>query len=75
LAVIELRPSRVNIGDGNRQNLSNQHLEFFNARFFATNQLVFCRQRLHCLRYEAILTAAKSFFTSNEDEADKSRLN
>ena len=37
IGVIELKRSRVSIGDGIRQNLSNQQAEF-NAWFFATNQ-------------------------------------
>ncbi len=40
IGVIELKNSRVSIGDGIRQNLSNQQPEF-NAWFFSTVQFVF----------------------------------
>ena len=40
IGVLELKNSRVTIGDGIRQNLSNQQPEF-NAWFFSTVQFVF----------------------------------
>ena len=40
VAVLELKNSRVSIGDGIRQNLSNQQPEF-NAWFFSTVQFIF----------------------------------
>jgi type I restriction enzyme, R subunit len=40
IGVLELKNSRVSIGDGIRQNLSNQQPEF-NAWFFSTVQFVF----------------------------------
>lgn len=45
IAVLELKNSRVSIGDGIRQNLSNQ-LPEFNACFFSTVQFVYPRLRL-----------------------------
>ena len=73
IGVIELKRSRVSIGDGIRQNLSNQQPEF-NAWFFATNQLVFAGNDSEGLRYGAILTPEKYFLTWKEDEADNSHL-
>lgn len=72
VGVIELKRSRVSIGDGIRQNLSNQQPEF-NAWFFATNQLVFAGNDSEGLRYGAILTPEKYFLSWKEDEADNSR--
>lgn len=72
VGVIELKRSRVSIGDGIRQNLSNQQ-PGFNAWFFATNQLVFAGNDSEGLRYGAILTPEKYFLTWKEDEADNSR--
>lgn len=72
VCVIELKRSRVSIGDGIRQNLSNQQPEF-NPWFFATNQLVFAGNDSEGLRYGAILTPEKNFLTWKEDEADNSR--
>jgi len=40
IGVLELKNSRVSIGDGIRQNLSNQQPEF-NERFFSTVQVIF----------------------------------
>jgi len=72
VGVIELKRSLVSIGDGIRQNLSNQQPEF-NAWFFATNQLVFAGNDSEGLRYGAILTPEKYFLTWKEDEADNTR--
>ena len=73
IGVIELKRSRVSIGDGIRQNLSNQKPEF-NAWFFATNQFVFAGNDSEGLRYGAIQTPEKHFLSWKEDEADNSRL-
>ena len=73
IGVIELKRSRVSIGDGIRQNLSNQKPEF-NAWFFATNQLVFAGNDSEGLRYGAIETPEKYFLSWKEDEADNSHL-
>lgn len=50
LAVIELKNSRVSIGDGIRQNLSNQQKEF-NGWFFSTVQYCFAGNDSEGLRY------------------------
>jgi type I restriction enzyme R subunit len=73
IGVIELKRSRVSIGHGIRQNLSNQQPEF-NAWFFATNQLVFAGNDSEGLRYGAIQTPEKYFLSWKEDEADNSHI-
>ena len=55
IAVIELKNSRVTIGDGIRQLLSNQQPEF-NSWFFSTVQLVFAGNDSEGLQYGTILT-------------------
>jgi len=69
IGVIELKNSRVSIGDGIRQCLSNQQREF-NEWFFTTNQIVFAGNDSEGLRYGAILTPEKYFLTWKEDEDD-----
>ena len=73
IGVLELKNSRVNIGDGIRQNLSNQLAEF-NEWFFSTVQLVLAGNDSEGLRYGAIKTEEKYFLTWKEDEADARRL-
>jgi len=73
IAVLELKNSRVSIGDGIRQNLSNQ-LPEFNEWFFSTVQLVFAGNDSEGLRYGSIKTEEKYFLTWKEDEADDSRF-
>ncbi|MGO9257656.1 MAG: type I restriction endonuclease subunit R [Bryobacteraceae bacterium] len=73
VGVLELKNSRVSIGDGIRQNLSNQSAEF-NAWFFSTVQLVFAGNDSEGLRYGAIATEEKYFMTWKEDEQDDTRL-
>jgi type I restriction enzyme R subunit len=73
IGVIELKRSRVSIGDGIRQNLSNQQPQF-NAWFFATNQLVLAGNDSEGLRYGAIQTPEKYFLGWKENEADNSHL-
>ena len=71
LAVIELKNSRVGIGEGIRQLLSNQKPEF-NADFFRTVQLVFAGSDSEGLKYGTIGTQEKFFLAWKEDEADDS---
>lgn len=71
IGVIELKNSRVSIGDGIRQNLSNQMPEF-NEWFFTTNQFVFAGNDSEGLQYGAIGTPEKFFLKWKEDEADNS---
>ena len=71
--VLELKNSRVSIGHGIRQNLSNQSEEF-NAWFFSTVQLVMAGNDSEGLQYGTIETPEQYFLTWKEDEADNSRF-
>jgi type I restriction enzyme R subunit len=73
LGVLELKNSRVSIGDGVRQCLSNQ-MPTFHARFFSTVQLIFAGNDSEGLQYGAIGTPEKYFLRWKEDEADNSRF-
>jgi len=73
IGVIELKNSRVSIGDGIRQNLSNQQSEF-NEWFFSTVQFLFAGNDSEGLKYGAIDTPEKYYLKWKEDEADNSRL-
>ena len=72
IGVLELKNSRVSIGDGIRQNLSNQQPDF-NEWFFSTVQLVMAGNDSEGMQYGTIKTEAKYFLTWKEDEADNSR--
>ena len=69
VAVIELKNSRVSIGEGIRQNISNQRPEF-NEWFFSTVQLIFAGNDSEGLQYGTILTPEKYFLKWKEDEHD-----
>ncbi|WP_323796855.1 HsdR family type I site-specific deoxyribonuclease [Nisaea sp.] len=69
LGILELKNSRVSIGDGIRQNLSNQKPEF-NEWFFSTIQFVFAGNDSEGLQYGSIGTEEKFFLKWKEDEAD-----
>ena len=73
VAVIELKNSRVSIGEGIRQNLSNQQPEF-NAWFFSTVQFIFAGNDSEGLQYGSIGTLEKYFLKWKEDEQDNSRF-
>jgi type I restriction enzyme, R subunit len=73
ISLLELKNSRVSIGDGIRQNLSNQQPEF-NASFFSTVQFVFAGNDSEGLQYGAIGTPEKYFMRWKEDEFDNSRF-
>jgi type I restriction enzyme, R subunit len=73
IGVLELKNSRVSIGDGIRQLLSNQQKEF-NEWFFSTVQVVFAGNDSEGLQYGAIKTEEKYFLKWKEDEADNSRF-
>jgi type I restriction enzyme R subunit len=73
VGVIELKNSRVSIGDGIRQHLSNQQPEF-NERFFSTVQFIFAGNDSEGLRYGAIKTEEKYFLNWKEDEEDNRRF-
>ena len=67
IGLIELKNSRVSIGDGIRQSLSNQKPEF-NEWFFSTIQFIFAGNDTEGLRYGTIGTPAKYFLSWKEDE-------
>lgn len=71
VAVLELKRSSVSIGDGIRQNISNQKPEF-NEWFFSTVQLIFAGNDTEGLRYGAIGTPEKYYLSWKEDEEDDS---
>ena len=60
VGVIELKNSRISIGDGIRQILSNQAAEF-NEWFFSTVQIVFAGSDSEGLRYGTVATQEKYF--------------
>ena len=72
VGVLELKNSRVTVGDGIRQSLSNQRPEF-NAGFFSTVQLVMAGNDSQGLRYGTVGTPEKLFLPWKEDEADDAR--
>lgn len=72
IGVIELKNSRVTIGDGIRQSLSNQQPEF-NSWFFSTVQFIFAGNDSEGLQYGTIGTPEKFFLKWKEDEEDDSR--
>ncbi|NWN46267.1 type I restriction endonuclease subunit R [Pseudomonas protegens] len=69
IGVLELKNSRISIGDGVRQSLSNQQPEF-NEWFFSTVQFVFAGNDSEGLRYGTTGTQEKYFLTWKEDESD-----
>ena len=71
VGVLELKNSRVSIGDGIRQNLSNQQPEF-NAWFFSTIQFVFAGNDTEGLQYGTVGTPEKLFLKWKEDEDEDS---
>ena len=73
VGVLELKNSRISIGNGIRQSLSNQQPEF-NAWFFSTVQLIFAGNDSEGLQYGTIGTPEKYFLKWKEDEADNSRF-
>lgn len=72
ISVLELKNSRVSIGDGIRQSLTNQRPEFIGA-FFSTVQIIFAGNDTEGLQYGAIGTPEKYFLKWKEDEQDNSR--
>ncbi|MBC8726799.1 type I restriction endonuclease subunit R [Paraburkholderia sp. UCT2] len=71
IGVLELKNSRVSIGNGIRQNLSNQQPEF-NAWFFSTVQFIFAGNDSEGLQYGTTGTQEKFFLQWKEDETDNS---
>jgi len=73
VGVLELKNSRVTIGDGIRQCLSNQ-TPMFHAWFFSTVQLIFAGNDSEGLQYGTVGTQEKYFLKWKEDEEDNSRF-
>jgi type I restriction enzyme R subunit len=73
VGVLELKNSRISIGDGIRQSISNQQPEF-NALFFSTVQLIFAGNDSEGLQYGTIGTEEKYFLKWKEDEEDDTRF-
>lgn len=73
IGVVELKNSRVSIGDGIRQSLSNQQPEF-NKWFFSTVQFIFAGNDSEGLQYGTIGTEEKYFLKWKEDEQDNTRF-
>jgi len=71
--VVELKNSRVTIGDGIRQLISNQQPEF-NDWFFTTTQILFAGNDSEGLRYGTILTPEKYYLSWKENEEENDRL-
>ncbi len=73
IGTIELKNSRVSIGEGIRQSLSNQQPEF-NAWFFSTVQFVFAGNDSEGLQFGTVGTPEKYFLKWKEDEEDDTRF-
>ena len=73
LGVFELKRSTVSIGEGIRQNLSNQKPEYI-ERFFNTIQFIFAGNESEGLKYGTILTPEKNYLQWKEDENAKDSL-
>ncbi len=73
IGVVELKNSRVSVGHGIRQCLSNQQ-PMFHEDFFSTVQFVFAGNDSEGLRYGTVKTEEKMFLKWKEDEADDSRF-
>ena len=73
VGVLELKNSRVSIGDGIRQCLSNQ-TPMFHEWFFSTVQFIFAGNDSEGLQYGAVGTPEKYFLKWKEDEQDNSRF-
>ena len=73
IGTIELKNSRVSIGDGIRQSLSNQQPDF-NQWFFSTVQFVFAGNDSEGLQYGTVGTGEKYFLKWKEDEQDNTRF-
>ena len=73
VGVIELKNSRVSIGDGIRQHISNQQKEF-NEWFYSTVQLLFAGNDSEGLKYGTIGTPEKYYLKWKESEYDNTRF-
>ncbi len=73
VGVLELKNSRISIGDGIRQNISNQQPQF-NAPFFSTVQFIFAGNDSEGLQYGTVGTEEKYYLRWKEDEQDNTRF-
>jgi type I restriction enzyme R subunit len=73
VGVLELKNSRISVGDGIRQSISNQRPEF-NAWFFSTVQFIFAGNDSEGLQYGSVGTEEKYFLKWKEDEQDDTRF-
>jgi type I restriction enzyme R subunit len=73
VGVLELKNSRVSIGDGIRQSISNQTAEF-HAPFFSTVQFIFAGNDSEGMQYGTVGTPEKYFLRWKEDEQDNTRF-
>jgi type I restriction enzyme, R subunit len=73
VGVLELKRSRTSIGDGIRQNISNQSAAF-NEWFFTTVQFVMAGNDSEGLRYGTVKTEEKMYLTWKEDETENERF-
>ena len=73
IGVLELKNSRVSIGDGIRQSIVNQRPEFIGA-FFSSVQFVFAGNDSAGLQYGTLGTPEKYFLQWKEDEDDNNRF-
>lgn len=73
VGVLELKRSTISIGDGIRQNITNQQPEFIES-FFSTIQLVMAGNDTEGFRYGTVGTPEKFYLRWNEDPKDISRL-
>ena len=73
LGVLELKRSHVDIGEGIRQNITNQQDRFIQS-FFGTIQYVMAGNDTQGLQYGTIETLQKYFLTWKEGEADNKDL-
>lgn len=70
IGVIELKRSSVSIGEGIRQNITNQQKEFIQS-FFSTIHFVFAGNDSEGLRYGTIGTGEKFFLQWKEGDSDE----
>ena len=73
VGVLELKRGSVDIGEGIRQNRTNQRPEFI-ENFFTTMQLVMAGNETEGLRYGTTGTPLKFYLNWKEDIEDNSRL-
>ncbi len=72
IGVIELKRSTVSIGEGIRQNITNQQKEFIES-FFGTVQIIFAGNDSEGLRYGTIGTGDKYYLRWKEGDSHEDR--